>query len=83
MEPELATPPTSVGPDTARVSSRERQAGKQRVDATPAKEHQAAVDDLFDHTMTEEDAAHFRREKEAEFVPLKPEQTRVLPARKR
>jgi hypothetical protein len=48
-----------------------------------AQEYREAIDALFEHPMTKEEADCFRREKAAEFVPLKPEQTRLLPPRKK
>jgi len=51
--------------------------------ATPAQEYRAAIDSLFEHPMTKKEAACFCREKAAKFVPLKPEQTRLLPPRKK
>jgi hypothetical protein len=50
---------------------------------TPAQEHQAAVDSLYGHAMTKEEAAGFRRAMKSKFVPLTPEQTRILPPRRK
>jgi hypothetical protein len=49
--------------------------------ATPAQKYRAAIDSLFEHPMTKKEAVCFRREKASKFVPLKPEQTRILPPR--
>lgn len=48
---------------------------------TPTQECRDAIDSLFEHPMTKEEAECFRREKAARLVPLKPEQTRLLPPR--
>ncbi len=55
------------------------QAGK----PTPTQEYRAAIDSLFEHSMTKKEAAYFRRESTSTFVPLRPEQTRLLPPRAR
>jgi hypothetical protein len=55
--------------------------GKQ--EATPDQEFRAAVDSLYQHSMTKKEAAYFRREKASKFVPLKPEQSRLLPSREK
>jgi hypothetical protein len=47
----------------------------------PAQEYRAAIDSLFEHPMTKREAAYFRRQAASRFVPLKPEQTRLLPPR--
>jgi len=49
--------------------------------ATPTQEYRAAIDSLFEHSMTTREAAYFRREKASKFVPLTSEQTRLLPPR--
>jgi len=51
--------------------------------ATPTQKCLEAIDSLFEHPMTKKEADCFRREKASEFVPLKPEQTRLLPPRKK
>jgi hypothetical protein len=51
--------------------------------ANPSQEYRAAIDALFEHTMTKKEAAYFRRERASAFVPLTPEQTRLLPPRER
>lgn len=51
--------------------------------AASAQECLSAIDSLFEHTMTKQEEACFRREKASKFVPLKPEQTRLLPPRKK
>ena len=48
---------------------------------TPTQEYRAAIDSLFEHSMTRKEAAYFRRETASRFVPLRPEQTRLLPPR--
>jgi len=53
----------------------------QENEATPAQKYRAAIDSLFEHAMTEKEAAYFRREIASKFVPLTPEQTRLLPPR--
>jgi hypothetical protein len=50
-------------------------------DTSPTEEYRAAIEFLFEHTMTKKEAAYFRREMASPFVPLKPEQTRLLPPR--
>jgi hypothetical protein len=54
-------------------------AGNEPVLAKQVKDHLAAAQSLFEHTMTEEEAAFFEREKGSAFVPLGPSQTRILP----
>jgi len=48
---------------------------------TPTQEFRAAIDSLFEHSMTKKEAAYFRREIASTFTPLRPEQTRLLPPR--
>ncbi len=47
----------------------------------PTQEYRAAIESLFEHSMTEEEAACFRRETASKFVPLTSAQTRLLPPR--
>lgn len=50
-------------------------------EATPTQKYRAAIDSLFEHSMTKKEAAYFRRETASRFVPLRPEQARLLPPR--
>ncbi len=45
------------------------------------QEYRAAIETLFEHSMTEEEAACFRPEMASKFVPLSAAQTRLLPPR--
>ncbi len=47
----------------------------------PSQEYRAAIEYLFEHSMSEEEAACFRREMASKFVPLTSTQTRLLPPR--
>ena len=49
--------------------------------ATPTQKYRAAIDSLFEHSMTKTEAAYFRREMASKVVPLTSEQTRLLPPR--
>ena len=59
------------------------QTGGQAVPAqeSPAQEYRAAIESLFEHSMTDEEETCFRREMAAKFAPLPPAQTRLLPPR--
>ncbi len=49
--------------------------------ATPVQEYRAAIESLFERSMTEKEAAYFRREMASKFVPLTSAQARLLPPR--
>lgn len=54
------------------------------LEGTPTQQCLAAINSLLEpHTMTRQEAAYFRREMASAFVPLTPEQTRILPKRKK
>lgn len=50
---------------------------------TPVQEYRAAIDSLYEHSMTKKEAAYFRREMTSKFVPLTSTQMRLLPPRGR
>jgi hypothetical protein len=45
------------------------------------EEYRAAIESLYEHSMTEEESVCFRLESASKLVPLTSEQTRLLPPR--
>jgi hypothetical protein len=77
-----STVPAQCAPKKLVTFSWIRTSSVERVEQpTPAQEYREAIDSLFEHSMTKREVAFFHREKASKFVPLKPEQTRLLPPR--
>jgi hypothetical protein len=60
------------------------QVGCESFQSGAARKYLADINNLWEpYIMTEEEVAYFQRERSTTFVPLTPDQTRLLPLRKK